>query len=497
MEAIRTSLAASIAARGVGALLGLLALPIYLRFLGIEAYGVVGLFASLQAMVAFMDFGLPTTLTRQLAAAPSEPRSAAEGRDFLRTFEWVYLALAVLIAVALGALAPWVAAHWVKLGTLSSGEVAFSLAVAGLSLACGWPANLYSAGLAGLHRQIPLAVSATAFAILRVALAILFLWREPTLPAFFGSQVIASLLQSTGTRWQLWRAMPCPDHRPRLRADLLVRTRGFAGGMTMITMASILLTQMDKLILSHVLPLADFGVYAIAGSLAASLYILISPVFSVIYPRISTLWGARDDQKTGEFYHASAQSMALLVMPVAAVLICFPEASLFVLADSRDISAQAAPILVLMVIAAACNGIMNIPYALQLAAGWTSLSVWINVCALLVMAPATWWAAERFGAVGGAAAWTFLNVGYVILTPQLLHRRLLPAQKWRWYREDVLLPAAASFASALLLATIWPIPLNSRLLILLQLAICWLAVAAVTLAALGRLRVMVADMQRG
>ena len=494
MEDVRGALAVSIAARALAALLGLLALPIYLRFLGVEAYGVVGLFSSLQVLVAFMDFGLPTTLTRQLAAASDDAGSRGERRDLARTFEWAYLALAASIAVILATAAPLVAAHWVNPDSLSVEQVTTPLQLAALSLACGWPSNLYSAGLAGLHRQVPLALSMSFFAGLRVALAVLFLWHTPTLESFFWAQLAASFLQSAGTRVQLWRELALPGHRATARWELLARSRRFAGGMTLITIASILLAQMDKVILSYLLRLSDFGVYAIAASLATTLYILIGPVFSVIYPRISALWGSSDDVAVRRLYHAGSQAMAVLIMPAAAVLTCFPEQSLFVLTDNRAVSAQAAPILVFMVLGAVCNGVLNIPYALQLAAGWTSLSVWINVGAVVLMVPATWWAASRFGAVGGAASWGLLNLGLVALTPQLLHRRLLPDEKWRWYGADVLVPAAASLGGALLLATIWPVGQGSRPLILIQLAVCWLAVTAVTLACLGRLRAQVAEL---
>lgn len=494
MEDVRGALAASISARALSALLGLLALPIYLRFLGVEAYGVVGLFASLQVLVAFMDFGLPATLTRQLAATSNESGGLKEGRDLARTFEWAYLGLAALIALTLASIAPLVASHWVNPDSLTVDQVTTPLQLAGLALACGWPANLYSAGLEGLHRQVPLAIATSFFASLRVALAVLFLWHVPTLESFFWAQLAASLLQSAGTRTQLWRELAHHGHRATVRWELLARSRRFAAGMTVIAITSILLGQMDKLILSYLLPLSEFGVYAIAGSLATGLYILIGPVFSVIYPRISALWGAGDDFAVRRLYHASSQAMALLIMPLAAVLACFPEQSLFVLTDNRTISAQAAPILVFMVLGAVCNGVMNIPYALQLAAGWTSLSIWINFAAVALMAPATWWAAVRFGATGGAASWGLLNLGYVLLTPQLLHRRLLPSEKWRWYWADVVVPAAVSLGGALLLATIWPVGAGSRPLILFQLATCWLAVTAVTLACLGRVRELVSEM---
>lgn len=491
MEDVRKALAISIAARGVGACLTLLGLPIYLQYLGVEAYAVVGLFASIQVLVAFLDLGLSTTLTRRLASLSGRSQDLAQGRDTAWTFEIAYLVIAGIIAVLLAAAAPFVTSGWVKLQALSVDEVRWPLQIASLALACQWPSNLYSAGLAGLQRQVSLAVSVACFAALRLAVSIGFLQAAPTLESFFAAQLVASILQSLGMRWLMWRVLALKGHRPESRRGTLDGSWGFAGGMTAITITSILLTQMDKLILSYLLRLTDFGYYVIAGTLIGGLYIFITPVFSVIYPRISALWPTRDMWVISGLYHSSGQVMAVLVLPLAAVLAFFPAESIYVLTGDRLVSDQAAPILVFLVLGAALNGVMNIPYALQLAAGWTSLSVWINIASVILLAPATWWAATNYGAAGGAAAWAALNLVVFVLTPQLLHRRLLPDEKWRWYGQDVVLPAAVSAGVAGVLAILGQLDSDSRLVLTAQLGMCWMVTAIFTLASLGRLRSMV------
>lgn len=495
MGDLRTSLVASITGRALTALLALLALPVYVGFLGIEAYGVIGLFASLQVLVAFMDLGLGTALTRQLAAS-AEPGSRADARDTALSFEVAYVALAVLAGAVLVFAAPWVATNWVNPTFLTAAEVSRALQLAGLSLACGWPANLYGAGLAGLHRQSQLALSTAGFAALRVGLSVAFLVQVPTLESFFWAQVVASLLQSIAMRRQLWAALALPGHRSQLQWSALRRSGRFAGGMTAITICSIMLVQMDKLILSYLLRLSDFGVYVIAGSVATGLYVLISPVFTVMYPRISALWSANDVAGVTELYHVSSQAMAVLVLPLAAIMACFPARTLFVLTGDAAISQQGAWILVFLVLGAALNGVLNMPYALQLAAGWTGLSVWINAISVVLLAPATWWAATRYGAVGGAAAWGLLNVGYLVITPQLLHRKLLGAEKWRWYGQDVLMPGAVSVSVALALWAVVGDEPGSRLLSLVNLAVCWIVVFTATLGVLTRVRAQVAQLIR-
>ena len=487
MEDVRKALAVSIGSRGFSALLGLAALPLYVRLLGIEAYGVVGLFASMQVLVAFLDFGLGTTLTRELSAVGRDPERLAHGRDVAATFEAVYAGVAVVIGALLVATGPMVASRWVNLQSLGAQEVSVALQLAGIALACQWPANLYSAGMSGLHRQTALAVSSSVFAALRVTLSLMAIWYSPTLESFFLSQIASGLVQSVGMRLQMWRAVALPGHKATARMELVHRSRAFAGGMTAITITSIVLVQVDKVILSYLLPMADFGVYFVASSLASGLYILISPVFSVIYPRLSALWSAGDMPATVGLYHASSQAMAALILPLALVMAFFPAEALFVLTGDWALSARGGPILCALVLGGALNGLMNMPYAMQLAAGWTRLTIATNVVAIAVLVPLTWWSVTLFGVTGGAVAWLGLNVGYFIFTPQLMHRRLLRGEKLRWYVQDNLRPALAAVAVAGI-AFLLHAASSSRWTTTAQLAFYWAAAMAATMLAVPGIR---------
>ena len=48
-------------------LIGIVITPLYLQYLGAEAYGLVGFFALMQAWMSLLDMGLSPTLGRQVA----------------------------------------------------------------------------------------------------------------------------------------------------------------------------------------------------------------------------------------------------------------------------------------------------------------------------------------------------------------------------------------------------------------------------------------------
>ena len=80
--------------------MGLAFIPLYIRFLGIEAYGLIGLFALLQAWLSLLDMGLTPTLGREMARFTGGSRSAESIRDLLRSIEFIALAIALVGAAA-------------------------------------------------------------------------------------------------------------------------------------------------------------------------------------------------------------------------------------------------------------------------------------------------------------------------------------------------------------------------------------------------------------
>jgi O-antigen/teichoic acid export membrane protein len=128
-------------------------------------------------------------------------------------------------------------------------------------------------------------------------------------------------------------------------------------------------------------------------------------------------------------------------------------------------------VIVALAVGTALHGLMNIPYALQLAEGWTALSFWMSLGALVIMAPAIVLASLRYGAVGAAVGWMVLNLGYLVVGIQLMHRRLLKNERWRWYWSDVLRPLLAAVGAVVPFRLAWPGPMGSVA------TLAWLAVA--------------------
>ncbi len=92
---------------------------------------------------------------------------------------------------------------------------------------------------------------------------------------------------------------------------------------------------------------------------------------------------------------------------------------------------------------------MGIPYQMQLAYGWTKLTIKMNIVAVALLVPMLFLVVPRYGGIGAAWVWVGLNAGYLLFGIYFMHLRMLPSEKWRWYGRDVIVPASAALATAL------------------------------------------------
>ena len=90
MSVLKKNIAANIGGNIWTGLMGLVFVPLYIHFLGIEAYGLIGIFATLLALFGLLDMGLSGTLNREMARLAVREGNAQEMRDLVRTLEIPY-----------------------------------------------------------------------------------------------------------------------------------------------------------------------------------------------------------------------------------------------------------------------------------------------------------------------------------------------------------------------------------------------------------------------
>jgi O-antigen/teichoic acid export membrane protein len=192
------------------------------------------------------------------------------------------------------------------------------------------------------------------------------------------------------------------------------------------------------------LPLAAFGYYAFALTVAQTPLGLVAPLAQAFFPRFSALQANADEHALASTYHAASQLVAVLLGSATMVLVVFGDWLLALWTKDNSLTHNAHQLVVLLALGSLLNGLMTMPYYLQLAAGWTGLTIRANLVALALVAPALALLVPRYGAIAAAWTWFALNAGYFVIVIPALHARLLRAEKWRWYLRDVTMPLAVA-----------------------------------------------------
>ncbi|MEW6694015.1 MAG: oligosaccharide flippase family protein [Pseudomonadota bacterium] len=454
---LKRNLIANYLGQGWTALMGLAFIPLYIKYLGIEAYGLIGLFAVLQAWLTLLDMGMSPTLSREMARFTAGTHSATSIRDLLRSIEIITLGMALLVALGIWAASGWLASDWLRAEKLPVETVAQAFAIMGVVTALRFVEGIYRSAIIGMQRQVLYNLGNSALATLRGLGAVgVLVWVSTTIEAFFIWQGLVSLLTVATLAGLTYRALPAAERGGRFSVPALRRIGKFAGGMLGITFLALLLTQVDKILLSKLLTLSEYGYYTLATTVAGALYMLTGPITQAWFPRLTELYAANNQAELIVRFHQGAQLVSVFMGSAAIIMIVFAEPLLLLWTRDAELARSSASLLSILALGTLLNGLMWIPYQTQLAHGWTRLAFWVNVVSVLIIVPAIWWATPRFGAEGAAWAWVCLNAGYVLIAIHFMFRKILTHEKWRWYRQDLLKPllAAASVASI----SFWAMP---------------------------------------
>jgi O-antigen/teichoic acid export membrane protein len=242
--------------------------------------------------------------------------------------------------------------------------------------------------------------------------------------------------------------MPARPAQAQPAALRLLPVLRFGAGTLSIGLLAGLLTQADNLVVAKYTPLPLFACYSLAFTLCAQAFgLALAPIASALLPYFTRLLGQNDEPVLAFEYHRWGQLVAVVTLPLAGALIVFGRPLLEVwLGTASPVIGPMLTILPLIALGSLLNGFVMPCYLMQLAAGWTRLSIITNIVTVCLFIPAVLISVRHFGMVAGAACWVLVNLGYVFVQVPLAHRRILRGEFQAWLARDVLLPAAISAA---------------------------------------------------
>lgn len=486
---LRNNIAANFIGKAFAALSIFIFVPIYLRYIGPDAYGLIGFYATIQTIAFLADFGLSGAFTRKCAQYSDLKHFVDELRDLGKTFEGLFAAIGLIITVVIALLSGKISSSWVHSATLPHSSIRTAICLMGVATGLQFPFFVYQGGLLGLQRQVSLNILLVSIGLLRGIGAILLLQVWPSIVTFFIWQAVVTVIQALAGRTLLWRVMPAGNRTARLRPESVKQLWRFATGMAGISITSIILTQADKVILSRVLNLENFGYYSLAVMVAGIPYLLAWPINIAAYPKFTQLASADNTIELAKLYHIVAQLTALVVLPVGAILFAYPYQIMHIWTGNPQTAGITAGFVRLLSIGSTALALMYIPFALQLAYGWTKLTFGVNAIASVIIVPALLFLSPRFGATGVCILWTAMNIITGVVTIWIMHRRLLPGACKPWFLKDVFLPTSIAVCAVVLAKSVMPLIMSPTAMALF-LVLNWTIATTAILSGTPHLRVV-------
>ena len=199
----------------------------------------------------------------------------------------------------------------------------------------------------------------------------------------------------------------------------------------------VFVTQADKLVLSRILPLADYGYFTLAVLVASGIMVLSGPIGNAVMPRMAKLEAEGAHAQLIQVYRHATQ-LVTVVAGAASITVAFSaEALLRAWTGNLEMARQAAPVLVLYAVGNGILAVSAFPYYLQFAKGDLRLHVIGNAAFVVLLIPLVIWSATKFGGVGAGYVWLGMNLFSFVAWLPFVHRKFEPGLNLRWYVNDI------------------------------------------------------------
>ncbi|WP_446730900.1 lipopolysaccharide biosynthesis protein [Pseudomonas sp. SST3] len=429
----------SYAGQAYALLIGILVLPFYLGHLGAEAYGLIGFFAVLQAWLQLLDAGLSPSLVRQIAHFRG--RSAAsvqhyEPGQLLRSFEIIFLPLASLTILSIHVSSGWIAHQWLQAQDLSTATIVHCISLMGLMVGLKLYATLYKSGLQGLELHAWLNGANIVIATLRYVGGLFLVARISQDPLdFFVFQTAIAVIETLVFAAKAYALMPNPKLLTGFDWTVVKPVLPFAAGISLTSVLWIVLTQLDKVLLSNVLLLKEYGYFSLVALISTGIMTLTNPLVQTLLPRMTMLVAEGRIADMQALYLNATRFVCSLLFPLSGVIAFHSAELVFAWTGDAEAARWSRLVLPWYVLGSAIMAVTAFQFYLQYAYGQLRLHVWFSLVSAALSIPLVVYAALEHGVYGAALSWFGLRMLTFLIWPQMVHKRFAAGLHRQWLQD--------------------------------------------------------------
>jgi O-antigen/teichoic acid export membrane protein len=389
--------------QGIPFLAAVVAIPLLIKGLGTDRFGVLTLAWMVTGYFSLFDLGLSRALTQVV----SERIGAGQER-VAPPLVWAALGMMGglgLVATALvAAISPWLVHSVLKIPADLQAETveAFYL------LAFAVPVVVVTTGLVGIL------TSFHRFGVLNAVRAPLgiFTFVAPlaVLPFSHSLLWVTAVLVLVRTLACAVYAWASRDLFPPFQGDLVRQFETlrpllrFGAWMTVTNVVSPVMQYLDRFVVGAMLSIAAVAYYATPYEAVTKVLILPSAILGVLFPAFAASY-RNDHGRLVRLYTRGTKYIAVLLFPGMLLVAAFALEGLRLWLGA-DFARQSAPVLQVLAIGVFINGVAQVFATLVQGVGRPDLSAKLHLIELPIYLPMLWLAIHRYGILGAALAWT-------------------------------------------------------------------------------------------
>jgi O-antigen/teichoic acid export membrane protein len=456
--------------------ISIITLPKLLETVGAEAYGIVGFFSMMQAWLAILDLGMSPTLAREISRYRGGVTPANQLLLLFYKLRGYFLWLGILFLALFLIAAFTISNQWFKADFLSPEVIQWSMVLIALIVVIRWFSGFYKAFINGYEALQWLSSFNALINTLRFVVVFVPLYFSNSILVFFSYQLLVVCFEWIWLSFKVKILLPKPESKPmdELEVKKYLQTAiKFSLSLAFTSSVWVVVTQMDKLILSKLLALADFGYFTIAVQLAGGITLISGPISSAIIPRMSTLEAEGHQQALIEVYRNATQLIATGVGSIALVLTFFSRHVIYAWSGNAVLVDEASSYLVLYGVGNYLLALSAFPYYLQYAKGNLTFHIWGNIGFVCLLIPSIFYSVTHFGGIGAGYVWLVMNAIYFCIWVPIIHHYFDKTLNVNWYGKDIM-KSVLAMALVAYLASLGPISETNRISIFIYLIVVFI-----------------------
>jgi O-antigen/teichoic acid export membrane protein len=419
-------------------------IPILIRELGKDRFGVLTLAWTLIGYASLFDFGLGRALT-QLVSCKLGTGDEHEIPSLVWTSILLMGFLGVVVAACVFLISPWMTSHGLNIPVGLRSETQSSFRWLGISI----PFVITTTGLRGLleaHQRFGL-INA-----LRIPMGI-FTFAGPLIVLPFSKSVLPVVGVLVAGRVLAWAGhlVLCVRVAPELGHSILWEqaTLGplmrFGGWMTVSNVIAPLMVTIDRFLIGALLSLTAVAYYATPYEVVTKFLLIPAALMGVMFPAFSSSF-VQDHKRTASLFLSSLKTLSLVLFPftLCAVVLAQDGLSLWLGAEFAQHSYR---VLQILAIGVFINSLAHVPFAFMQGVGRPDITASLHLIQLLPYVGLLLWLIRVHGIEGAAIAWT-VRVAIEAVLAFWLAKPFLPNKDAIGFRVG-LLPGMALLAFGL------------------------------------------------